>query len=256
MGSHTGAIGMPARDLGSAIMAIMPRAEQVGASRDGRVEVYAYQDPSGSRATVTLEERRVACFTPSFAPATRLAVRVGSLADDECAYERPLTVELLDEAGEELIPLAVAIEDLGATDTPPPPGDAQLEVVGLAERVTVFADEAAYRASGTPMAVASLIPSGLFAPGVVEPGDGGAMQVAPRMLLSGTVTGAELRQHALFDLPFVVCRVASYAATWTVCLDVVDLGGPDDPGVPEVGSILSGSFYVAGRLLRDPGAES
>ena len=253
MGSHAGAIGLPG-DAGfsDALMQMMSRATQIGASGGGRVEVYAYQDASGSRATVTLEERRVVCFTPSFAPATQLAVEVGALADDTCPYERPVMVEVLGEDGETEHPLAVAIEDLGAHDGPPLEGDGRLEAVGLAEKVTVFADEAAYRASGTPMAVASLIPSGMFAPGVVEPARGEEMQVTPRMLMSGTVVSAELRRHALFDLPFVVCRVASYAATWTVCLDVADLGGPEAPRVPAVGSILSGSFYVSGRFLPVP----
>lgn len=251
MGSHLGAIGLPtAKDrFNEAVMAFMSRAEHLGASAEGRVEVYAYQDASGSRTTVTLEERRVACLTPSFAPATRLGVRVGALADDACPYERPLMVEVLDDDGEELHPLAVAIEDLGARDAAPPEGKGRLEAVALGEQVTLFADEAAYRASGTPMAVTSLIPSGLFAPGVVQPDSGEPFQVAPRMLLSGTVEAAELRRHALFDLPFVVCRVASYGAEWSACLDPADLGGAADPRVPEVGSIISGQFYVSGRLL-------
>lgn len=252
MGSHLGAIGLPSTENGfnESVTAIMSRAERLGATAEGRVEVYAYQDPSGSRATVTLEERRVACLTPTFAPATALAVRIGSLADDACPYERPLMVELLDEGGEELLPLAVAIEDLGALDRVPE-GEGRLEVVALGEQITLYADEAAYRSSGTPMAVASLIPSGLFAPGVVQPDRGEPSQVAPRILMSGTVEAAELRRHSLFDLPFVVCRVASYGAEWTACLDPADLGGAADPHVPEVGSIISGQFYVSGRLLRN-----
>jgi hypothetical protein len=253
VGSHAGAIGLPGDEgFSAAIMQMMERATQIGASDGGRVEVYAYQDPSGSRATVTLEERRVVCFTPSFTPATQLTVQVGALADDECPYERPVMVEVLDAGGDETHPLAVAIEHLGAHDGPPLRGEGRLEAAGLAEQVTLFADEAAYRASGTPMAVASLIPSGLFAPGIVEPARGEEMQVSPRMLMSGTVVDAELRRHALFDLPFVVCRVASYAATWTVCLDVADLGGPEAPRGPEAGSVLSGSFYVSGRFLPVP----
>jgi hypothetical protein len=253
VGSHAAAIGLPADDrFNEAIMGLMSRASQLGSSANGRVEVYAYQDPSGSRATVTLEERRVVCFTPSFAPATELAVQVGELADDECPFERPVMVEVIDANGEEAHPLAVAIEDLGAHDGPPLQGDGRLEAVGLAEQVTLFADEAAYRASGTPMAVASLIPSGLFAPGIVEPERGEEMRITPRMLMSGTVLDAELRRHTIFDVPFVVCRVASYASSWTVCLDIADLGGPEAPRVPEAGSILSGSFYVAGRFLAVP----
>ena len=256
MGSHVGAIGMPLSvGLSEAISGVMAHAERLGGTADNRVEVYAYQDPSGSRATVTLEDRRVVCFTPTFAPATHLAVTIGSLADDDCPYERPLLVQVLGRDGAEH-PLAVVIEDLGVTEPKAGTHDALLEVVALAEQLTIFADEAAYRASGTPMAVESLIPSGLFAPGVIEPGEGQDVQVAPRMIMSGVVTASELRHHGVFGLPFVVCRIRSYGAEWTACLDAVDLGGAESLQLPTVGSIVAGTFYVSGRLVRPPGARS
>lgn len=124
-------------------------------------------------------------------------------------------------------------------------------MVAIADEFSLFPDEAAHRASGTPMAVASLIPSGLFAPGVAEPE---GLQVRPVMLMSGTILAAELRRHALFDRPFVVLRVASLGAEYVTCLDMADLGGLEEPRLPAVGIIISGQFYVSGRLVAGHGA--
>lgn len=251
MGSHIEAIGIgPKVAFADAIHAMLSRAGHVGSSPDGRLDLYSYEDASGSRATVTLEDRRVVCFTPSAVPGARLTVSVGELAPDACPFERPLHVKVLDAGGAVLYPLAVALDDLALTaPTMPKGGTATLELVALAESLDVFPDEAAYRASGTPMAVESLIPSGLFAPLEVQPPD---FEVSARMLMSGIVRLAELRRHALFDHPFVVIRIATYGAEFVVCAAAKDLGGAESPELPAVGSIVSGAYFLTGRLLEEP----
>lgn len=248
MGSHLGAIGFPPdRAFQDALGEVMTRAAHLGTGPEGHVDVYAFDDASGSRTTVTLEDRRVTCLTAGFVPGTRLNVRLGALAANECPYERPLVVDVLDEHGELQYPLAVTIDDLGVSASRIRQGaDAVLEVVGIADRFELHADEAAFRATGTPMAVASLIPAGLFAPGA-PPAEQPPVQSI--VLLTGIVLSAELRTHALFGHPFVTVLAASYGADYVLCLDVADLGGPAAPDVPATGSIISGQFYVSGRLV-------
>ena len=247
MGSHLGAIGFPPdHPLNDALHQLMTHASHLGANAEGRVDVYGLDDPSGARTTVTLEDRRVTCLTPGFAPGTRLDVRLGALAPNDCAFERPLIVEVLDAQGGMQYPLAVTIDDLGISEPMIQAGErAVIEVVAIADQLSRFPDVAAYRASGTPMAVASLIPSGLFAPGVVE---ADALPVRSVALISGTVMAAELRTHSLFGHPFATVVMASLGADYRVCIDVADLGGVAAPDLPAVGSIISGEFYLSGRL--------
>lgn len=91
LGSHIGAIGLPAdHDFVDAMYTMLSSAVHLGSTADGSLDVYAYQDASGSRSTITLEERRVTCFTPTFRQGTQLTVNVGQLTADPCPYERPL----------------------------------------------------------------------------------------------------------------------------------------------------------------------
>ena len=135
----------------------------------------------------------------------------------------------------------------------PERGRATLELGAIADRFNLYADEAAYRATGTPMAVASLIPSGMFSVGSPDP-DG--FQVHPVALISGTVMAAEVRRHALFDVGFAVVRVASLGAEFAACLDLADLGGADAALLPSAGSIISGQFYLSGRVRSAPELEA
>ena len=251
MASHLEAIGIPPdTEFSDVIQAMLGRAAHLGSSPDARLDLYVYQDPSGSRATVTLEDRRVVCFMPSAVPGAQLSVNVGELSRDDCPFERPLLVDVLDAEREMLYPLAVCLDDLALTAPMlPTGGDATLELVALAETLDVFPDEVAYRASGTPMAVESLIPSGLFAPAQVQPPD---FQVSARMLMTGVVRAAELRRNALFDHPFAWLGVGSYGAEFVVCAAASDLGGAETPRLPAVGSIVSGQFFLTGRLQPEP----
>jgi hypothetical protein len=116
-----------------------------------------------------------------------------------------------------------------------------MQVGGIAERFELFADEAAYRASGTPFAVRSLVPSGLFAPGVVGGGD--RAPVRAEAMLSGTVSTARRRRNERFGGTF-----------WAVVVDTlqiqVDLAVDPDlvTGPPEEGQICSATAWLVGRL--------
>ncbi|HET7602450.1 MAG TPA: hypothetical protein VFK36_05490 [Gemmatimonadales bacterium] len=254
MGSHLGAIGLPVDQDGliSAVHEMMTKAALVGASPDGDTRVYAYQDPSGSRSTMTTVKGAVTCYTPSFQPGTRVNVRIGHFADSDCTFERPLMVEVV-EGGYEVYPMAISIEDLAVSEASYEAGaERDMEVAALAESLTVFADEAAYRATGTPMAVRSLIPSGMFLPPGMESGD---WQPTPRILMSGEVLDSKVLRHGLTGNEFGMMLVGSHGGDYTVLVDPNDMGtaaSPERTPLP-IGSIVSGTFWLSGRLVSDSG---
>jgi hypothetical protein len=253
MGSHIASIGLvgqafEAMDFEEAMRLLLAHSLLVGKIAIRQLAVYAYDDPSGSRATITTERDTVSCFTPSFRPGSVLRIQPGSLAEDDCPFERPFLVDLHDDDGP-VYPLAIQIEDLALSDERHV-GDSLLrvEVAALAEVIELFADEATYRASGTSMATESLIPSGTFVP----PGTPGEedFRPSPRILMSGVVQSAELRRHFLVGGEFVRMTVSSYGARYEVLAASADLA--DETGqvrVPSPGSIVSGQFWLSGRVL-------
>ncbi|CAN5496775.1 hypothetical protein BH20CHL6_BH20CHL6_14270 [soil metagenome] len=248
MGSHLGAIGFPSGSLQQQIERLIPHSSQLGESDDGLTRVIAHEDASGSRVVITLEQDVIVCLTPTFRPGQTLAVSVSSMAPNECPYERPLIVEILgDDLGE--YPLAIQIEDLALGDERFVPGSrAQLEVAALAETITIFPDETAYYASGTAMSSRSVIPSGLFAPPGSPEED--SFSSSPRMLMQGIVTSSDLLQHSVLRGSFVRMTVNSHAATFEVLAGARDLA--DTSGtlmVPAPGAVVSGQFWLSGRLL-------
>lgn len=252
MGTHVGAIGFSSAgaDFSDEVRRLLQAAEPRGSADEGRTRLVAYVDASGSSATVTLESGALTCFTPGFTPGLVIRATCGALMPNDCRFERPLMVDA--HLGDLDIPLALTIDDLALTESAFIDGqEIELEVAGLAESLTVFADEGAFRASGTPMAVASLIPSGLFAVGVTDPA---AHRVSSRILMSGVVVEASLRRHDLFDHPFAVLVVRSLGGEWPVAVDIEDLDGPE-PVVPAPGSIISGTFWLSGHLRTTVGPE-
>jgi hypothetical protein len=243
MGTHFGAIGLPAdgEPFNRALMAFASNATTVGETP--AAAVIAHTDRSGARMSLTLRpDGAIQCMTPSFAGMSRVTVLADSFGDHECPYETPVIVEVLDDTGEMVHPLALQPEDVAVWQPSFTPGErVDLNVTAFAERIDVFADEAAYRASGTPMAVQSLIPSGMFAPGGVSEQD---WVVAPRALISGTVRSATTLVNGLTGLAFVHAVVDSYAMVVDIVIDPVDVDGP-----PATGSIVSGQFWLSCRRL-------
>ncbi len=242
MGTHFGAIGLPG-DGDAAVKALMAFASHaVTLGETEAASVIAHTDRSGARLSLTrLPSGAIQCVTPSFAGTSRLTVVAGSFSDHECPYEAPLLVEAVDDTGEMVYPLALQLEDVAIWREALEPGErVDLNVTAFAERIDVFADEAAYRASGTLMAVQSLIPSGMFLLGGAE----GDSRVTPRALINGTVRSAARLVNTLTGLEFVHVCVESYAAVYDIVVDPADL---DDP--PAVGSIVSGQFWLSCRRV-------
>jgi hypothetical protein len=121
-----------------------------------------------------------------------------------------------------------------------------LHVAALAEDAELFDSEEAYRETGTMMATESLIPVGTFA----LPGSEEGFTVTPRIAMSGTVLGAEIRTNELYGRPFAYLRVRSLCHSFDVLAPAALLASA--PGTPHV---MRGTFWVAARLA-DAGQSS
>lgn len=248
MGSHFGAVGMPASlTVADVISALVPKASSQDDGGAAGASVHTYTDPSGSRAAITAVDGSITCLTPSIVPGHSLSVTLGSLAADACPFERPLLFEVL--ADEEVVyPLAAIVEDLAISEPLLALGERDhLEISALAEQISFYADEAAYQAAHRGMAPRSLIPAGLFS---LDPGP---HVVTPRILMSGEVLGAEMRHHELFEQDFGRLLVGSYGADYVVGVDPVDLAPFGEERLPAIGSIVSGTFWLSGRRVQPIG---
>lgn len=125
------------------------------------------------------------------------------------------------------------------------PGIAQAQIAAFAHEVSVYGSVHAYEASttaGPRLASRSFIPSGLFSPG-------GAKTEPPQALaiLTGHVRRAEKRTNDLTGCLFHWAEVETFGGAFDVVIDpeLVD-------EVPGAGGVISGSFWLSGRLLAYP----
>lgn len=89
------------------------------------------------------------------------------------------------------------------------------------------------------LASQSFIPSGLFSPdaGLIEPPEAYA-------IFTGHVLQAEMKRNELTDRSFWWALVESYGGSFDVVIDPEILEAE-----PKVGGVVSGSFWLSGRLL-------
>jgi len=224
------------------------------AARTGRAEpapggehVIVWTDPgSGASLAVTgTSSGRIACVKPYVAHSGRsAAVRLDGLSvDPGCAYCSVLVVEVLSPGTQEMsYPLAVELPDAAAVMADIRPGHlVELRVSGIAERIDLFVDESAYRASGTPFATRSLVPSGLFTPATAARDD----DRPPRAeaLVSGEVLDASLRRNGASGGEFWHLLVESLDLQIDLAVDtrLVD-------GSPVPGWICSATAWLVGAV--------
>ncbi len=123
------------------------------------------------------------------------------------------------------------------------PATVDAQIAAFAQQVTVYPSAAAYQAAQTAQGLAfpeqSFIPSGLFTPDgePINPPEAHA-------LLSGHVIEADARQNAITGTPYWWALVDSLGGTFDVVIDADLL-----PEAPRAGNVLSGWFWLSGRLL-------
>jgi len=122
------------------------------------------------------------------------------------------------------------------------PARREVQIAAFAHEIAAFETVAAYEASQTgdlQYASQSFIPSGLFTPD-------GESTVPPqaRAVFAGHVLAADKKINVLTDRAFYWALVETYGGAYDVVIDSNLL-----PSVPVVGGVISGSFWLSGRIL-------
>lgn len=124
------------------------------------------------------------------------------------------------------------------------PVSVPMQVAAFAHEVEAYDTEADFLATqpaGMPMAAEAFVPSGLFHP------DGADVALPEaRAVLSGRVLSAERLTNTFTGRPFLTALVQSLGGTYDVVIDVALLDR-----APQVGGVLSGSFWLSGRVVID-----
>ena len=129
------------------------------------------------------------------------------------------------------------------------PAVVDAQIAAFAQEVFVFDTEARYAASQAAQGMAfesrSFIPSGLISPDgrPVDPPE-------PHALLVGGVVEAEERRNTHTGRPFWWALVETVGGTFDVVIDPALLPEP-----PQTGNVLSGWFWLSGRLRSGAGDE-
>jgi hypothetical protein len=135
-------------------------------------------------------------------------------------------------------PLFVDLPDYRAHDALRLPVDVDVQIAAFAHRLEVYATEADLRATGSPMAVESLIPSGLF-----FPGGGTKTPARAEAILYGTVEATEVRRNGATGHDFLWARVRTFGGRLEIVAD------PSLTEVrPVVGGIVGGTFWLSARI--------
>jgi hypothetical protein len=126
------------------------------------------------------------------------------------------------------------------------PAQKQVQIAAFAREITAFETVAAYEASQTgdlKYASQSFIPSGLFTPA-------GDSTVPPQAqaIFAGHVLAADKKINVLTDREFYWALVETYGGAYDVVIDSNLLAG-----VPAVGGVISGSFWLSGRIGKAAG---
>jgi len=127
------------------------------------------------------------------------------------------------------------------------PAIARVQLAAFAHEVTAFESEAAYHHAqpkeNLRFASRSFIPAGLFSP------DGGGRPEVPEAIaiFTGHVLETTVYQNTLTGLLFYWALVETYGGQFDVVIDPDLLAEP-----PQSGGILSGTFWLSGRITAAP----
>ncbi len=126
------------------------------------------------------------------------------------------------------------------------PAVVTVQITAFAHEVTVHASAAAHAASQAgqegKLASRSFIPSGLFGPDMarVEPPEAFA-------ILTGHVLESAAKENAVTGSPFHWALVDTYGGVYDVVIDPRIA-----PELPRAGSVISGTFWLSGRVVAYP----
>ncbi len=114
--------------------------------------------------------------------------------------------------------------------------DAEVEIYGVYQGLKVFKTEEEYNASGTHMAVESMIPTGTFAPKGKQDG----FQQSPTILYNGIVKDVDKDEEAEEGRPNYCLTIQTYGMTFKLFARY--------DGQIEKGNIVSGNAWLYGDI--------
>ena len=252
MPSQFSAIGFAVssgEDLAALATSVTDRAETIDA---GEGQYLKWAPPSGEQLWLQVKRSGDALgMNPHFAG--KSAVPVGLEARVVRETHTPLDGTFLAWANPPAgamtggdYPFAFDCPDAGTLANLALPVRATAQVAAFAQQVTVFADEVAYDASqkaqGQSFPSRSFIPSGLISPAgdPIDPPE-------PHALFVGHVVEADARRNTVTGHPFWWALVDTLGGTFDVVID------PDLlPDPPRSGNVLSGWFWLSGRIIVAP----
>lgn len=243
MPNHFAAVGFVVRDRDQLGVLAAHAIENGEAVRVPGGEYYRWAPGAGAELWLQVAGGRVIGLAPHFAGGTAMdAGIVGRvlLPDDNAlegclhAWANP-PADGAPDAGD--YPFVFAVPDYRALDRMPVPAPARVQIAAFAHELKVHASEEAYLASQQTelkFAPESFIPSGMFGAEDAAP--------VPLALINGRVLAAERRMNP-----------AGGAFWW---MHVRTLGGEVDVVAeeemvaesPVAGGIVSGEFYLSGRV--------
>jgi len=211
------------------------------------------KDPSGSELRLALRKgtknaAELVTLNPGFDGESRVEVDIA--ADVSDPDWKPFEVAMTARFRGEETPLVFDLADPAEAASLVPGAKVTLEIAAFSYAPSLFANEAAYIKSqdGRQLYYAAdfFIPSGMYKASV-----GGLIPEGSKLPkayadFAGTVLKAEFRTNAAGGGKFWWALVRTYGGS---TLDVV-IDPTTIPGAPEVGSILSGRFWLSARLAR------
>ena len=151
-------------------------------------------------------------------------------------YEDPSEGEMgRFELAEEGVPLNIYIDNAG--DYPDlKECDGEVQIYGVAQGLKHFKTEAEYAASGSHMAVQSMIPSGTFA----TPSHAENFEQSPTIIYSGIVKSVDTNPGASENEPNYFLEIETYGMTFYLYAHTEE--------EISVGDIVSGGAWIYGDL--------
>ncbi|SFH98283.1 hypothetical protein [Bradyrhizobium sp. cf659] len=247
MASNFSTIGLPvasSQDLTELANRIGPLAERMDAPGGA---YFRWSDPSGAEIWLQVNENDdLVGMNPHYAG--RSAVRVGLTSRRASAGPSRLDGSFhgwaapVDEADSGSYPFVFDAPDYRLHERLSLPSHKDVQIAAFAREIAAFETVAAFDASQTgdlKYASQSFIPSGLFTPD-------GDSRVPPqaRAIFTGHVLAADEKINTQTGHVFYWALVETYGGAYDVVIDSSLL-----PRAPIVGGIVSGSFWLSGRII-------
>jgi hypothetical protein len=245
MPNHFSSIGVAGDRDGvmSAVVRVASRTAGIDGSDGARVHL-AVDDSDAAIAVTINADGQIQCAKPYLdGPALPTRVRLTGFVEDQgCLYCSVVLFEVLDDSDEMVFPLAVELPDV-ATRLPGLTTERVLDVQvsGIAESLELYADEAAYTATEPVFAPRSLVPSGMFTPGVPAGEDSAPPRA--KAIVTGVVAAASRRHNETFGGDFWRLDLDTYGMSMPIAVDpeLVELD-------PAVGNVCNAEVWLVARV--------